>query len=110
MEFALPKGSPTERERALDVLLSIALEPIVDLVAWSPAPDVYEVASAHGQLRFSRRQSDPHGGGQRSYHYVEESLTGEDPITLQDPSHLGSLAEEIVAPHPERRSNSYPHA
>jgi hypothetical protein len=110
MGRALPPGSEEERERALDVLLSHALEPIVDLVAWSPAHDVYDVASAHGHLRFKRTNSGQGGGGRWSYHYERTTLSGEDPVALQDPSHCASLREEIVAPHPDRRSNSYPHA
>lgn len=110
MDLPLPQGSPAERERALEVLLSPALEPIVDLVAWSSAPDDYEVASARGHLRFSRRGIGSSGGGRRSYHYERTALTGADPVAIQEASHLGSLAEELEAPHPDRRSNSYPHA
>jgi hypothetical protein len=110
MELALPKGDPDQRERALDVLLSDSLEPIVDLVAWSPVPNAYEVASAHGHLRFSRNDAGPGRGGLRSFDYEATALSGEDPVALQDPSHLGSLTEEIADPHPGRRSNSYPWA
>jgi phosphonoacetate hydrolase len=110
MELALPKGDPDQRERALDVLLSDSLEPIVDLVAWSPVSNAYEVASAHGHLRFSRNDAGPGRGGLRSFDYEATALSGEDPVALQDPSHLGSLTEEIADPHPGRRSNSYPWA
>jgi arylsulfatase A-like enzyme len=37
-------------------------------------------------------------------------LHGEDPVARQDVSHLGHLAAEMADPHPNRRSNSYPHA
>jgi phosphonoacetate hydrolase len=109
MELALPKGRPDQRERALNVLLSSSLEPIVDLVAWSPEPDTYEVASAHGHLRFSRSRSHDRDG-RHAYSYADRLLDGESPVARKDASHLGRLAQETADPHPDRRSNSYPHA
>ena len=108
MELALPKGSPHQREQALNVLLSTSLEPIVDLVAWSPAPGAYEVASAQGHLRFSRTGRGEED--QRAYSYEARLLEGESPVARQDVSYLGHLADEMADPHPGRRSNSYPHA
>jgi hypothetical protein len=109
MELARPRGGPERREQALNVLLSSSLEPIVDLVAWSPAADTYEVASAHGHLRFTRGRG-PDRDGARSYCYGPSLLDGEDPVARQDVSHLGQLADEMADPHPDRRANSYPHA
>ena len=109
MELVLPKGGPDQRERALNVLLSNSLEPIVDLVAWSPAPDRFEMASAHGHLRFSRDRG-PDGNGSTTYSYSDSLVGGENPVARQDASHLGNLADEMADPHPTRRSNSYPHA
>jgi hypothetical protein len=109
MELALRKGGPAQREQALGVLLSSSLEPIVDLVAWSPATDTYDVASAHGHLRF-RRDRGPDGGDRQHGGYDASLLDGENPVASQDASHLGQLAEEMADPHPSRRSNSYPHA
>ncbi|MGD0880247.1 MAG: alkaline phosphatase family protein [Acidimicrobiales bacterium] len=108
MTLALPPAGPVERERALEVLLSSALEPIVDLAAWSQAADVYDVASAHGHLQF--RREAPGRGGPAGPHYEIVGVTGENPLALQDPAHLGNLAAEMAEPHPGRRSNSYPHA
>ena len=105
----MPKGGPAQREQALAVLLSSALEPIVDLVAWSPAPDVYEVASAHGHIRFDR-DGGRDGSRRRPSGYTASLLDGESPVARHDPAHLGHLAEEVADPHPDRRSNSYPHA
>ena len=102
-------GSPDQRERALDVLLSSSLEPIVDMVAWSPTPDTYELASARGHLRFSRHR-DRDAEDRRAYRYSESLLDGENPVARQEVSHLGHLADERADPHPGRRSNSYPHA
>jgi phosphonoacetate hydrolase len=109
MDLALPRGGAEQREPALDVLLSSSLEPIVDLVAWSPGPGVYEVASARGHIRFSRDRG-PDVGGRPTYGYSAGLLAGESPVARQDASHLGRLAEEMADPHPDRRSNSYPHA
>ncbi len=92
------------------MLLSSALEPIVDLAAWSPVPDAFEVASAHGHLTFRRVAGDPGAVGPAGHHYEITGVSGEDPLALQDPAFLGTLAAEMAAPHPVRRSNSYPHA
>jgi phosphonoacetate hydrolase len=110
MELALPKGDPAQRDRVLEVLLSSALEPIVDLVAWSREPDVYEIASANGHLRFDRLTDRQGPDDRASYSYPMETLTGEAPVARQDPSLFGHLDEERAAPHPDRRSNSYPFA
>jgi phosphonoacetate hydrolase len=75
---------------------------------WTSQP--HDVGRCQGHLRFSRTKSGRDGGGRRSYYYERTTLSGEDPVALQDPSHRASLREEIVAPHPDRRSNAYPHA
>jgi len=106
---ALPRSGAASRDRALEVLLAPALEPIVDHVAWSPAPDVYEVASARGHLRFTRRRDGP-ATRPPAPRYERVSLHGEDPVARQDPAHLSTLAEERALAHPVRSANSYPHA
>ncbi len=107
---ALPKGDPAQRDRVLEVLLSSALEPIVDFAAWSPEPDVYEIASAHGHLRFTRSTDRPASDRRVSCSYPSELLSGEDPVARQDSSLFGDLERERADPHPHRRSNSYPFA
>jgi hypothetical protein len=110
MEPALPKGDPAQRDRVLEVLLSSALEPIVDFAAWSPEPDVYEIASAHGHVRFTRSTDRPTSDRRASFSYPSELLSGEDPVVRQDSSSFGDLERERADPHPHRRSNSYPFA
>jgi predicted AlkP superfamily pyrophosphatase or phosphodiesterase len=88
------------------VLLHPDLEPVVDLVCWTTAPDRYEVASADGHLRFHRTAS-PAG---RPPTFSVERLTGRDFLANQDPAWLGTLAEERRDPHPTRLGNAYPHA
>lgn len=100
---ALLAPSERERERALEVLLSRYLEPIVDMVAWSRAPGAYEVASAEGAVRF-RREPGPAG------EFALESVTGQNPLALQDPTRFVGLDAERATPHPRRDLNSYPHA
>jgi hypothetical protein len=90
----------TTRERALAVLLDPALAPIVDVVVWSPAPDVYEAASADGSVRFSRSGRS----------YTVDAVEGEDPFAEQSPAHLAGLDAELADPHPVRARNSYPFA
>lgn len=108
--LALPAADPATRDRALAVLLSAPLEPVVDLVAWSPAPGQYEVASAEGQLHFRRRRAGTTASGHPRWDYDSELRSGRDPVARQDPAHFGSLEAERAVPHPTRRHNSYPHA
>ena len=108
--LALPWAEPAVRERALEVLLGPSLEPIVDLVAWSPAPGIYEVASAEGHLRFWRSSEPENARGQRSWHYDSELLSGLSPLARQDPTHFAGLEAERAVSHPPRHLNSYPHA
>jgi hypothetical protein len=92
------------RARALEVLLGDELEPIVDMVAWSPATGHYEVASAEGHVRFRRELEG------RGWRYVVESTEGSDPIANQDPGRFASLDDERQGVHPHRRDNAYPFA
>jgi phosphonoacetate hydrolase len=109
-DLALPKAGHDMRERALAVLLGAQLEPIVDLVAWSPARGTYEVASAEGHLGFRRLSEGTTDGGRPRWVYEVETLTGRSPVERQDPTHFGGLEAERSVPHPNRRDNSYPHA
>jgi len=97
-------GAPSrKREQALDVLLSRDLEPIVDMVAWSVTHNVYEVASAEGAVRF-RREDSADGG------FRVESVTGRNPLEVQDQTRFVGLEAERATPHPSRGLNSYPNA
>jgi arylsulfatase A-like enzyme len=96
---ALPPLTSERRERALEVLLGPDLEPIVDMVGWSPAPDTYEVGSADGSVRFTRAP-----GGELTV----ESVDGQNPLAVQDPTRFGDLESERKTPHPRRHENSYP--
>jgi hypothetical protein len=82
---ALAPVTSEQRDRALEVLLSPDLEPIVDMVGWSPAPDTYEVASADGSARFTR---SPEG------EFRVESVNGQNPLADQDTARFGDLESE----------------
>src|SRR5665811_379673 len=108
-ELALPPTGPKNRDRALEVLLSNELEPIVDQVAWSPTPDHYEMASSRGHVRFVRRtRTDT--TGVRTVEFESDVVSGESPVARQDVTHLGTLESEMNDPHPDRSANSYPYA
>jgi phosphonoacetate hydrolase len=109
-EPAMPRAGPGDIARALSVLLDPTLEPVVDLVSWSPAPGHYEVASAEGHVRFHRHPDVATTDGGTRWIYEAERLTGDDPLHRQDPAWFGSLDLERSVPHPSRGDNSYPHA
>ena len=90
---AISAATTEQRERALEILLGPDLEPIVDMVAWSPARDTYEAASADGSVRF-RRTAEPDGG------FAVESVEGQNPLAVQDPTRFGDLASERETPTP----------
>jgi phosphonoacetate hydrolase len=92
------------QERALDVLCGPALEPLVEMVLSSPAPDVYEARAVDGMVRFGRR---PESG---SWVYDVDHVQGRDPLARQDASWLSPLDVELARPQPDRAANSYPWA
>jgi len=102
MSTLLP-ATTHQRDRALEVLLSRGLEPIVDMVGWSRTDGTYEVASADGAVQF-RRDADVDGG------FRIESVTGQNPLAVQDQTRFVGLEAERALPHPSRNQNSYPNA
>ncbi len=95
----LAPATTEQRDAALEVLLGPELEPIVDMVGWSPAADSYEVASAEGRVRFAASDEG----------IAVEAVEGANPLGDQDPTRFGDLASERSVPHPKRDQNSYPH-
>ncbi len=100
---ALVPATARQRDRALEVLLSPELEPIVDMVGWTWADGTYEVAAADGAVRF-RRDAGVDGG------FRIESITGRNPVAVQDQTRFVGLQAERATPHPNRHQNSYPNA
>ncbi|MCI3949027.1 MAG: hypothetical protein K0R11_961, partial [Acidimicrobiales bacterium] len=106
MPFARPTtpASPSVRERALDVLCSEELAPIVEVVLSAPAPDTYEAQAVDGRVRF-RREID--GAGWR---FEVEAVDGRNPLGDQATDRFVGVATERGALHPERTANAYPFA
>jgi arylsulfatase A-like enzyme len=99
----LVPATTRQRDRTLEVLLGRDLELIVDMVGWSRADGAYEVASADGAVRFCRDAESDGGFG-------IESVTGENPLAVQDQTRFVGLEAERATPHPSRHLNSYPNA
>jgi len=93
-----------DRNRALDVLCSSDLAPIVEFVAWSPEPDTYEVKAVDGHIRFERHREDGR------YRFTSATIAGRDLLADQDPAKFSPLADELAHGQPSRSTNSYPYA
>ena len=91
------------RERALEVLLSEDLEPIVELVAYADGPGTYEVRAVDGRVRFGR---DSHTDGG----YAVEEVEGRNPIGDQSVDRFAGIEVERASLHPDRLANAYPFA
>src|ERR1700729_3483317 len=96
---ALLPATTHQRDGALEVLLSRDLEPIVDMVGWSNADGYYEVASADGAVKFSR-DVGANGG------FRIDSVTGQNPLAVQDQTRFLGLEVERATRHPSRDQNS----
>lgn len=92
------------RAAAIDVLCSRNLSPLVELVFWSPGPDLFEARSVDGWVRFHRELNG------FSPYYVTDDLHGRNPLGDQDPTRFSPLDDELTNIHPDRRQNSYPYA
>jgi arylsulfatase A-like enzyme len=98
----LPDHVEADAERALEVLLDGALDPIVDMVLLSRG-DHYEALSHDGRVRFGRTD----GGPDR---YERIAGEGTDPLADQSTDRFAPLAAERASLHPHRSDNAYPHA
>jgi len=93
-------GHRADADRALDVLLDPALEPIVDMVL-THRDGVYEARSADGRVTFGRSADGT---------YALLEVEGRDPLADQSASKFSPLADEQAHPYPKRHDNAYPHA
>src|ERR1039458_8354863 len=91
-------------EQTVDLLCSPELATIVELVAWSPEPDVYEARAVDGHVRFRRESSD----GKLSF--SSKTIAGRDVLADQDPTRFAPLDAELSNQQPNRLTNSYPYA
>ena len=89
---------------ALEVLVSPALDPIVELVVRKVGDDTYEAAAADGRSQF--RRSDAGTGWQ----FEVTEVVGRDPLADQSTDRFAGLDAELAVRYPDRTQNSYPHA
>ena len=112
----------SDAERALEVLLDAALEPIVDMVLLA-RDGAYEAHSHDGRVRFRRRDGggsadrrstsgslrprpeDPGAGG-----YEVVAVEGDNPLADQSTDRFAGLEEERAHRFPHRSDNAYPFA
>lgn len=99
---ALPAHLEADADRALEVLLDPALDPIVDMVLVS-RDGAYEALSHDGRAVF--RRTGPGPGG-----YETVIAQGADPLADQSTDKFAPLDAELGALHPHRGENSYPFA
>ena len=92
------------RDAASDVLCSDGLSKLVELVCWSPEPDVYEARSVDGHVTFRRQIQGS------VVHFTTDSVTGRNPLAVQDPARFTPLEAELASLNPQRSENSYPYA
>ncbi|MDQ1401954.1 MAG: phosphonoacetate hydrolase [Actinomycetota bacterium] len=91
--------SQDEVARALDVLCSDQLEPIVDMVLRSIGPDEYECRSAEGRSTFRRDEK---------WNFTVTEVVGRDPLANDAADAFVGLAAERANLHPSRADNAYP--
>jgi phosphonoacetate hydrolase len=91
-------------ERALEVLVSPALDPIVEMVVRKVGDDTYEAATVDGRSRF-RRSDDGTG-----WSFEVTEVDGRDPLADQSTDRFAGLEAEMAVRYPDRTQNSYPHA
>jgi hypothetical protein len=101
MPVSAPEKADLSR-RALELLCSQALAPMVDMVLCSPSPGVYEAHAVDGWVRF-RRQAEG-----RQWRYQVLKVEGRHPLGEQDPGRFAPLEAERAEPQPSRAANSYP--
>src|SRR4051794_40010582 len=100
MGHELPIQHEADAEKALEVLLDAALEPIVDMVLLH-RNGAYEALAHDGSVRFRRND----GGG-----YEVLGTEGVDPLADQGSDKFAGIDAERAHKHPERADNQYPHA
>jgi len=96
----IPDEHREAAERALEVLLDPALEPIVDMVL-TRRDDRYEALAAGGRVTFERTDRGD---------FVEVSHSGRNPLADQSTDRFVGLDAERGHLHPHRDDNAYPFA
>jgi len=91
-------------DRAIEVLLDPALDPIVDVVMRRVGGDTYEALAPDGRVRVRRV---PDGA---TWGFEVEQVEGRNPFADQSTDRFAGLDAELAQRWPDRRSNSYPFA
>jgi phosphonoacetate hydrolase len=97
-------GPADRARRALEVLISPALEAIVEMALLRVERDCFEAWSHDGSVRFSRERDS---GG---WAFRVEGIEGHDPLANRAPDCFPTLAAERAGLRPHRLANSYPFA
>ncbi len=97
-------ASVEARERALEVLLSDELEPIIELVLLQVDDDTYEARAHDGRARFHRELDGP------GWRFTVDEVDGRNPVEDQSADRFAGVEVERAALYPNRTVNSYPYA
>jgi hypothetical protein len=77
---------------------------MVEMVCWSPEPDVYEARALDSHVRFRRSADGPNP------RFTTDASSSPNPLADQDVSRFAPISEELGTPTPDRSQNSYPYA
>jgi len=97
-----PPDRREEADRALEILLDPALDPIVEMVL-TCRDGAYEALTTDGRVRFRRA-----GDGDRVYEVIE--VEGSDPLADRSTDRFSPIEAELASLHPKRSENAYPYA
>ncbi|NNN21414.1 MAG: hypothetical protein HKL80_05350, partial [Acidimicrobiales bacterium] len=93
---------------AAQVLVEDSLSEVVDLVAFSPRENYFEVHSNEGSVTFRRVAKTSSDESDEQFEVVEE--TGLNPLLNQDPTSFCSIEDQRNGGYLKRNENSYPYA
>jgi hypothetical protein len=100
----MPTPTDASSDRAVEVLLDPALEPIVDAVMRRVGDDRYEALAADGRA-LVRRVPEGH-----TWTFEVDHVEGRNPFADQSTDRFAGLDAELANRWPDRRSNAYPFA
>jgi predicted AlkP superfamily pyrophosphatase or phosphodiesterase len=92
---------PSSLDDALTVLLSAELEPIVEMVISSEAPEEYTARAVDGEVRFRRGDDGT---------FTETHIAGRNPLGDRATDRFATADDELANLYPHRRANAYPYA
>ncbi len=103
-----PVSTPQTRSRLLDTAVDLLtgkdLSHLVELVAWSSRPGVYEARAIDGYVRFQKHVTNG------TLTFPVDEIEGRNPLGDQDVTRFSPLESELASCLPDRSGNSYPYA